>query len=611
MFFEDPFEQETKSGEWWRMLQKDREAGEPHPEQDVLKARVYLQAWTLHFLVRRSGEQKDLGLDADMMWGLVTVRAPLWARDETILRFVETLGGAVVEHLARWSFTPDDASMIARKFCGRKPTKGKGKASSGKSEGEDASGCVRPGRITVEIDGEEIPVEVKVDGRRRQGEICQIPSGHFIIRLPKNWPQDWLDEDLNGKWKDWMRGMLARKRPESEEIPVHPEKGVATVVINDEIINIDIERSARRTTSVIHFDPKTGRFLIKAPITSSDAELSEGIAKANEAWIAEKLAGIERVPEPSAHVKARPRAASEAESEEEPETPAAPAAGPARAPSESDASGIEPEEVEEEEEGKAAEEAEEDDAGEAGSVADWLGDAPGDLSVELRGVRVPYTLVRNARRRRLSIFVVQSERIEVRCPEWVKDEEAESFMRESADWVLEHLPKRPVEVLKFADGASIPYRGGRATLRLGMPVAQIVPVGGLSEIWLKVPKDADEKRVRTALGELLRRSAWRVINDCWMRVMTHATKLPRGWKLSGARRRWGSCTSDGFIRLSWRLIALADAQIEYVAAHELAHLIEFNHSGAFWTEVGRILPDWRERHERMKGLTGGETLDAL
>ena len=80
MFFEDPFEQETKSGEWWRMLQKDREAGEPHPEQDVLKARVYLQAWTLHFLVRRSGEQKDLGLDADTMWGLVTVRAPLWAR---------------------------------------------------------------------------------------------------------------------------------------------------------------------------------------------------------------------------------------------------------------------------------------------------------------------------------------------------------------------------------------------------------------------------------------------------------------------------------------------------------------------------------------------------
>ena len=70
-------------------------------------------------------------------------------------------------------------------------------------------------------------------------------------------------------------------------------------------------------------------------------------------------------------------------------------------------------------------------------------------------------------------------------------------------------------------------------------------------------------------------------------------------------------SSKDNIRLSWRLIALSDEEIEYVAAHELAHLMEFNHSPAFWREVGEILPDWRERHERIEARRMNEMLDAL
>ncbi|MFQ6685882.1 M48 family metallopeptidase, partial [Bordetella pertussis] len=68
----------------------------------------------------------------------------------------------------------------------------------------------------------------------------------------------------------------------------------------------------------------------------------------------------------------------------------------------------------------------------------------------------------------------------------------------------------------------------------------------------------------------------------------------RRWRLSSAATRWGSCTSDGNIMLNWRLIHFAPAIIDYVIAHELAHLREMNHSQDFWTEVGHILPGFED-----------------
>jgi predicted metal-dependent hydrolase len=57
--------------------------------------------------------------------------------------------------------------------------------------------------------------------------------------------------------------------------------------------------------------------------------------------------------------------------------------------------------------------------------------------------------------------------------------------------------------------------------------------------------------------------------------------------------RWGSCTADGALSFSWRLILAPPYVLDYLAAHEVAHLIEMNHSRAFWRVVARICPDWR------------------
>jgi len=72
--------------------------------------------------------------------------------------------------------------------------------------------------------------------------------------------------------------------------------------------------------------------------------------------------------------------------------------------------------------------------------------------------------------------------------------------------------------------------------------------------------------------------------------------------LSSAQSRWGSCSHRGGIRLNWRLIHLPHAQIDYVVAHELAHLVEMNHSPRFWSQVGRLFPDYEAARDVLKAL---------
>ncbi|MGL6072103.1 M48 family metallopeptidase [Craterilacuibacter sp.] len=78
------------------------------------------------------------------------------------------------------------------------------------------------------------------------------------------------------------------------------------------------------------------------------------------------------------------------------------------------------------------------------------------------------------------------------------------------------------------------------------------------------------------------------------------SRQPTGWQLSSARSRWGSCTAVGMIRLNWRLIQAPPEVLDYVMAHELAHLVHLNHSPAFWAEVSRILPAWQTARDWLK-----------
>lgn len=89
------------------------------------------------------------------------------------------------------------------------------------------------------------------------------------------------------------------------------------------------------------------------------------------------------------------------------------------------------------------------------------------------------------------------------------------------------------------------------------------------------------------------------------RAAHHAAQLQRPLPrvaLSNAQTRWGSCSEKSGIRLSWRLIHAPPRLLDYVVAHEMAHLVEMNHSPRFWKVVERLCPDYRAARDELRRL---------
>lgn len=213
---------------------------------------------------------------------------------------------------------------------------------------------------------------------------------------------------------------------------------------------------------------------------------------------------------------------------------------------------------------------------------------------------VPYLLRQGQRRRRLSLTVDERGLI-VGAPARLPLHEIEAFIRKNNDWVLEklatHVGQRVRRQPIVHDGLRLPLLGDEITLRM--------TTGNNAAHW-------HEKTLLLALREaadpatLLRRALQRRALEIFAQRMQHYATLlklkePR-LGLSSARTRWGSCSLRSGIRINWRLIHLPLALIDYVIAHELAHLLEMNHSPRFWEVVERIYPDWQKARLELKRL---------
>ena len=194
------------------------------------------------------------------------------------------------------------------------------------------------------------------------------------------------------------------------------------------------------------------------------------------------------------------------------------------------------------------------------------------------------TLRRSGRARRISLRVSQLDgRVTLTVPNGVPEAEALAFARDKAEWIQTHLARRGGEV-DIAPGSELPVEG---TMR------RIAPAPGrrivLERDQILVPEATAPARLHAWLKTLARD---RLVAAC----DTYAAQLGRGYTritLRDTRSRWGSCTSDGALMFSWRLILAAPEVLTYVAAHEVAHLAEMNHSPAFWRTVERLYGDYR------------------
>jgi len=225
--------------------------------------------------------------------------------------------------------------------------------------------------------------------------------------------------------------------------------------------------------------------------------------------------------------------------------------------------------------------------------------------IVLRGHRIAYEF-RVARRRSIG-FSVGLEGLSVRAPRWVRRADVDDALRERADWILDKLAEQRERAqrlqaarVQWREGASIPFLGEPVVMVIDPRVAGAVldadaqGLPGLPRRVLRVglPYHAQAEQLREAVQGWLQRQALRVFKERCAHFAPRLKVRVRRLSLSSAATRWGSASEDGAIWLHWRLIHFTLPVIDYVVAHELAHLREMNHSRAFWEVVRSVVPDY-------------------
>ncbi len=167
-----------------------------------------------------------------------------------------------------------------------------------------------------------------------------------------------------------------------------------------------------------------------------------------------------------------------------------------------------------------------------------------------------YQLIRS-KRKTLAIEITRDARLVVRAPLRCSQARIEQFLQEKQDWITLHLQK-------------------------------------MQQRRENHPEPTPEEEAR------LRKKARDLLPGLVARYAAQMNVYPTGITITGARTRFGSCSPKNRLSFSFRLMDYPMDAIEYVVVHELAHILHKNHSAAFYAEIEKILPDWRERNKLLK-----------
>lgn len=219
---------------------------------------------------------------------------------------------------------------------------------------------------------------------------------------------------------------------------------------------------------------------------------------------------------------------------------------------------------------------------------------------------VPYQL-RRSRRRTIGL-AIDHRGLRVGAPLRASLRDIENVIRQHSNWVLAKLDEwrqRPAPAdtrLILRDGLELPYLGAPLTLRLeplGAGRSRALWAADAASLTLCLPREGDP-------GPLLERALRERARECFGQRLAHYTDAlgvpPPPLALSSARTRWGSCSLRSGIRLNWRLIHFPLPVLDYVVAHEVAHLKHMNHSPRFWSVVEQLYPEHAQARAELKRL---------
>ncbi len=223
-------------------------------------------------------------------------------------------------------------------------------------------------------------------------------------------------------------------------------------------------------------------------------------------------------------------------------------------------------------------------------------------SIELAGKPITYTLKRTSRRRSIGLRIDDAG-LTVNMPLRASEKWLHSVLQEKADWVVQKLAgwqSRKQLPQQWVDGEPILFRGERFTLKIVPSLFGTPPQLDGARLCIHVADVTDQAAIAKIVTQWYRREALQVFTECVEHFAPLMNVAPREVKLSAARTQWGSCTARGTVRLNWQLVKMPLELIDYVVVHELAHLVEMNHSPAFWRVVEAACPDYTKLRRELR-----------
>lgn len=220
-------------------------------------------------------------------------------------------------------------------------------------------------------------------------------------------------------------------------------------------------------------------------------------------------------------------------------------------------------------------------------------------TIDIGGQPVGYTLRRTKRRRSIALLI-DERGLRVAAPLGAPQIDIDRMLQNNAAWVL-----RKIETWQYRRPSPLQWQAGENLYFLGRPLTLRWDPGALipritENALLVAPATPSAPTVEDRVRTLFRAEALALFTRRCADFSAQRGLPAPVVCLSDAHTRWGSCHTGGRIRMQWRLIQTPPEWIDYVAAHEVAHLEQMNHSAAFWRVVAALIPDHAERRAALR-----------
>ena len=223
---------------------------------------------------------------------------------------------------------------------------------------------------------------------------------------------------------------------------------------------------------------------------------------------------------------------------------------------------------------------------------------------------IEYAVTRSARRKKtIQITLDPYDGVLVAAPMRAWKKSVEAFVRDRADWIVQKIgtsdltpPRR-----QLVSGEELPYLGRSVPIVIETAELQTASVRFSNweftvQVLGRLSDDDRRLAIESAFEDWYRRQAGQRLPTVVDRWALRMGSSPTGVLIRGQRRRWGSCSADGTIRLNWRVVMAEPALIDYVVVHELLHLKVQNHSRDYWNALAQVMPDYLQRRQRLKDV---------